>query len=378
MKYTVVAIYVQILANKVERFKRKYPNVSVTFSIGEPYIGFAQDERGFEYRARLVDIELNASFAIDGYEFCAELEMTPQGENIIRRNPSFTLEIPSIYRNRCICDHCKKNVDRIYTTLLQNVETKEFKQVGNQCVKDFCGIDLGSYARYISIIQSAREDLEEGISHDQCLFKTQDVVEQCMSDINNHGFRSTKMGDSTASRARKILLKETERDKFGNDKIAIPMYEISNSTRELATECIKFWKARNTTDEFANNCKLLMMEEYTNVDNFGILCAAINSFLKVKDSLLGLQSSSFVGNVGEKVSISDAKISACGGYYTEFGYTHIYRVINNGNVYVWKTQKELGLDMDKEYSIIGTIKGHKEYNGIKQTELTRCKVSMGV
>ena len=59
---------------------------------------------------------------------------------------------------------------------------------------------------------------------------------------------------------------------------------------------------------------------------------------------------------------------------TEFGYTYIYKMIGeDGNVYTWKTSKVI--DEDEEVLIIGTIKNHNEYRGIKQTELTRCRVA---
>lgn len=42
------------------------------------------------------------------------------------------------------------------------------------------------------------------------------------------------------------------------------------------------------------------------------------------------------------------------------------------NVYTWKTSNCLGENSIK--SLTGTVKTHTEYRGIKQTELTRCRV----
>ena len=40
---------------------------------------------------------------------------------------------------------------------------------------------------------------------------------------------------------------------------------------------------------------------------------------------------------------------------------------------VWKTTLFLDLDRNQEVTIKGTIKDHDEYDGVKQTVLTRCK-----
>lgn len=63
-----------------------------------------------------------------------------------------------------------------------------------------------------------------------------------------------------------------------------------------------------------------------------------------------------------------------------YGYQYIHLFEDEkGNVYKWKTNKGLWLnnsvvELDSNLKIKGTIKGHEEYNGTKQTELTRCKI----
>ena len=41
---------------------------------------------------------------------------------------------------------------------------------------------------------------------------------------------------------------------------------------------------------------------------------------------------------------------------------------------IWFTQSEAGLDMapNTEITLSATVKDHKEYNGVKQTYLSRC------
>ncbi len=42
-----------------------------------------------------------------------------------------------------------------------------------------------------------------------------------------------------------------------------------------------------------------------------------------------------------------------------------------GNIFVWKTGNWIE---EESFIITGTVKKHEEFHGIKQTELTRCRI----
>lgn len=46
-----------------------------------------------------------------------------------------------------------------------------------------------------------------------------------------------------------------------------------------------------------------------------------------------------------------------------------------GHQFLWKTGSYIEAQEGDKVTLKGTIKAHSEYKGIKQTELTRCKVS---
>ncbi len=84
--------------------------------------------------------------------------------------------------------------------------------------------------------------------------------------------------------------------------------------------------------------------------------------------------SDHVGQVGDKVDL-DVKYVRTGCYSTQFGTTYVHTFEDSdGNEFVWKTSSCSGFDSYKLH-IKATIKDHDEYNGVKQTILTRCKVS---
>ena len=94
---------------------------------------------------------------------------------------------------------------------------------------------------------------------------------------------------------------------------------------------------------------------------------------------------------------NQAAVETWGEYCLDLAGTDIYNELNTdayilkdaeGNTFTWKTTNGLGIDVKKNEHITwesaeegqtvvlkGTVKEHNEYNGEKQTVLTRCKVS---
>lgn len=85
--------------------------------------------------------------------------------------------------------------------------------------------------------------------------------------------------------------------------------------------------------------------------------------------------SGHIGQVGDKVDLA-ATFKRTRWYDTRFGTTwiHIFED-ESGNILVWKTSSGTDLECGAKVRIKGTIKDHDEYNGVKQTILTRCKIT---
>lgn len=93
--------------------------------------------------------------------------------------------------------------------------------------------------------------------------------------------------------------------------------------------------------------------------------------------------SQYIGEVGERITLEAVyEFSAwftVRGFYggEELVYIHNFRA--GDNKLIWKTSKGLGnIEIEKgdKVTIKGTVKEHKEYNGEKQTALTRCRLEV--
>ena len=91
--------------------------------------------------------------------------------------------------------------------------------------------------------------------------------------------------------------------------------------------------------------------------------------------------SNYVGEIGEKITFNIKDVSVITSWENNFGYhsvtNFIYKIVDEkGNIFTWKTATVIHIDkvLSEKSVLIGTVKDHKEYNTVKQTELWRCKI----
>ena len=82
--------------------------------------------------------------------------------------------------------------------------------------------------------------------------------------------------------------------------------------------------------------------------------------------------SEYIGEIKERlrdleVTLTSTRISE--GFY---GTTFIYTFNHEENVLVWMTSSCKDIEIGDLFLLTGTVKDHKEYKGVKQTQLSRC------
>jgi hypothetical protein len=195
--------------------------------------------------------------------------------------------------------------------------------------------------------------------------------------------RITREKKKAAERNAKIL----EHNGFNEDGFMwIVLGDTYSIKEELKAVGAKFndmflWHFDYEPEEFS--CVRISIEDVAEMTEVGTWL--INNNWEVMDYIKNLlkenapkTKSQHVGNVGDKYegSVTLVKVHTYETHFTYYGETnYIYKFKDaNGNTIIWKTSCR-NLEENKIYRIKGTIKEHSEYNGDKQTVLTRCRIA---
>jgi hypothetical protein len=135
-------------------------------------------------------------------------------------------------------------------------------------------------------------------------------------------------------------------------------------------------------NEFEYNVKMYVTGEIPAYSANGYLAYAYVLYKKMIDEEIkrgrkntANAKSEYFGNVGDKINITGI-FEAAGHYDTQFGTVVIYKITDeNDNIFIWKTTSYPNVESGSKVTVRGTIKEHSEYNGTKQTVLTRCKIT---
>lgn len=82
--------------------------------------------------------------------------------------------------------------------------------------------------------------------------------------------------------------------------------------------------------------------------------------------------SEYMGEIKERLRNLDVIVTGCREIDSAYGLFYLYTFLFGENVLIWKTSVEKTLSIGQHVALTGTVKEHKEYNGVKQTVLNRC------
>lgn len=390
------------LEKKMATLSKKFIQTHCSFKYevtGEAYREVETDD-GQKYTAKYFVVEAEGVSKYNGWRFVATLDHHKEG-NVVRAFDT-ELAIPDKYKT-CgpTCEHCNKIRSRKDTYLVYNDETKEFKQVGKACLQEFTnGLSAEDIAFFVSIYDamesyggysgtSFNRYIEvEGILHYafECYkhWGYQKSESSFYEEDVPVGYRSTRSRVTDYYCSRRAPLARREALQAEMDEVGFnPDSEYAVETTKAALEWI-----RNTEPdgEYIRNLKVICSDEYTDYRSLGILVSLTVAYERHLGQVAAYEekkakaekevaASQYVGEVGDKLEIACTSFSCISSWEGYYGPTFLYKFTDNDdNVYVWYASKSVN-DEDRVTAIKGTVKDHSEFNGVKQTVLTRCKVS---
>jgi hypothetical protein len=157
---------------------------------------------------------------------------------------------------------------------------------------------------------------------------------------------------------------------------------LTDDDRKLAADALAAAQAhfgriaKDACSDFEWNVKVSVAGDSFDAKIKGYLAFVIPWYIK-ETSKVG-QVSGFVGAIKDKLTIT-AKVIDTKIFSGTYGQTYFYSFQNEaGNVFVWFSSKDMKLQLGSTVDLKGMVKDHKDYQGLKQTVLTRCTIVEGV
>lgn len=403
MQYKIFEGNMDRLEKKLKRIENKckqYGNTEFKFNVlGEEYQNI-RDDNGNERTIKRIIIDVEGVAKVNDWMFVGTIQHKYNG-NIIRQFNT-DIEVPEKYRyTDSICEHCNCKRVRKDTYLIYNEQTHEFKQVGKSCLNDFTnGLSAEQIAKYISWFDEIIEGQEVMPMNSKQYYSVEKLLLNAIETIKHYGFVSKAMAmessdrfiQTTSERVSDFMLIYRlfgkQREIVQNEMERINYNAESDENKKELAKMIEWLKNTDNDGQYISNLKIAVADTMCEYRDFGLIVSLPSAYFKAMEKendriareqrnaekMVLKANKQYVGRIGERIDINIQNIECVTSFDTLYGTMRIYRIEDkNGNALIWKTSNFIDR-VDKVTNIKATIKDHSEYNGEKQTELSRVKI----
>ena len=396
-RYFIPESAIDSLETKLATIRRKCAKYGCEFSysrIGETFKKVEiQDNEGMRTEVTIKAIEVEVSgtaIAESGWELAGKIEHLETG-NLIHSFGDAT--IPDWYRSASPrCEHCNSDRHRKETYVLYHAKNNAWKQVGSSCLKDFTGYVSAEMAAAVASVYALLDQISEDrvyIASSPKYFDIESVICYAIECVKHWGYHKPEEGnDATRERVRDLMHRHM---KLPASIDAVTFDPMSTANLQTFKDMRSRLLALDAEDDYTNNLQVLLRAEEVPEKRLGILVSAVpyyNNLIARDVEQRNTSNSEFVGNVGDKLTIDIATVKLVNIYDGYYGSTWRYQIVDaHGNVFMWDASSPMWNTVCVEDSpkgdvieglplqIKGTIKKHDEFRNIKQTWLTRCRVT---
>lgn len=410
------------LEKKLQRIKNKCEKNGSDFTFEKLGEVLAEKEVETDYgkqeiTLKFIKVRVTGTAKHENWEFVASIEKAPSEKakgNLVKGIGNH--EIPVRYFTAPImCEHCgNKRTTKSY--LVFNKETNEYIQVGKSCLVEFThGLSADAAASLLNLEDELiKGEVPYGNVRIERWFEVKAILPYVIECIKKFGWVSRSQysdTESTASRADYYyavdhrehfpFLREAEIIKRRQEMNSVdfePNSEKNIETMEAALEWIRgISEEERNSNSYMNNLYLICSDDYYRSKDLGILASLMQAYYKHIEQEERInryksktetekECSKYVGKIGDRLELKIKEIKVLSSWESNFGYPPqtirlIKLVDTDNNVYTWKTSN--GYDEEKVWKEIeengffvikGTVKEYQEFQGVKQTVLTRCKI----
>lgn len=329
-----------------------------------------------------------------GYIFLAKIEFLDGEDQLAHLVPGVKIPLQErFHKTDCACDHCQVNRVRNDVFVVHHEETGAQKQVGRTCLRDFLGIDTPEKVVSRFGFWSDLGEFEDGWGSSSyrgpAYHSLDEILSLTAADIRGRGYVSNARADdnnpSTSGRIRTALWpsrSDDDQQRFSR----VLKNSVADEDRAVVQAAKEYFAALEPKNEYEQNVKtLIKYDVLLKEKHFGLVVSGIAAYLRHVERLNQLEvqrrraaDSAYVGEPKERlrglVLTLDKVIVLGQSRFNQYGETKL-RIYHDdqGNIFTWisEASEQPGVGIEAKYD--ATVKAHKDYNGAKQTVLTRVK-----
>lgn len=376
--------------------KRGYTGL-VELTVGEPYTVTETDETdedGVSVDTVVVDIALSgrpAQYA--GWQFVAAVDTIGEGTGasfVLRCAPGMeaTADERAILAPYA-CQHCHTiRNNRVYTYLLRNAESGESIQVGKTCMADFLGVPV--VPTMFTTSDTLADEIGGHISGSAPEFAPEYVVAVAIAMTQGRGYVSAAKAAeqdtaSTASMVSNFLYTPKARARFVEDFPAL-----ANPDTAAAAQMIADVLAAPAASEYISNVRAALRGATVNPRHIGLVASTVVAHHNITEDAeeraereaakaareAAKDAITYAGEVGDKITLT-GRIIRHQWVSTQYGTSALVIVETGEHVAKLFTSARWADDVAEgdTITVTGTVKGHQEYEGTRQTVMTRARVN---
>ena len=406
--YTIPADHFEDFSKNIAKMNRKAVKLGcepiVFTKVGEKevertfyYNVNTREEYSRKYKVKAIEVVLTgAAPKLEGFQFIARIEyLKDRKSTLFHTVPGSNVKIDERFRALDVstCEHCNLIRRRNDTFVVLETATGKQTQVGRQCLADFTGINdpekVAAKASGLSVFEnlSDYEEMAWGRVRENTI-DTMEALALTSAYIGKYGWvpkSQAEFHNPTANNVEAhffLGVRTAEQRKFEKEMTAISEEEFHQERAKKVLEWIKTELSHKAKSDYELNLVTLVVNELTERRHLGIVCSAVAAYQRAMNQKVEyaarkekMAASEHVGTVGERLKGIKVKVQFLKSFDGAYGATTLIKFITeDGNVMAWFASGDKSFEVGQEYTIDGTVKGHNEYQGIKETAMSRVKV----
>ena len=274
------------------------------------------------------------------------------------------------------CEHCHKHRRRNRIFIFEN-ESGDYRRVGSTCIEDYMGLDAAMLL-HCTEGRTWYESDEEGIKAAKW-WSVQRFVATARTLVRKSGFQKSKDDNPTWLAAYWLRIDLARPHVMDPEKRR--EWTPTEEDERFAADAIEhFRNQRSARSDYVRNLSVVAecaAVDFKRLPLTASMAVAYERVLerRVAEEKARQEAGGEVGEIGDKVQSVAVKVASVRTFEGGFGPTTVYTLVDAQNHnYVWFSSRQFDdVQVGAERKITGRIKDHKEFRGVPQTVLTRCK-----